>query len=142
VPGLSLELAAVHTEEQIWAKLCGFAVAAECVVVSFSRGSGAVERRWPANITLLEAEGCVRARYVLSGDGHLEFGFPSDKELASESDVLLQLVADAVELRLRSPGLLEANGPGFASTSVPEAPVAALPADPAALPGARELGVA
>jgi UDP-GlcNAc:undecaprenyl-phosphate/decaprenyl-phosphate GlcNAc-1-phosphate transferase len=138
VPGLSLELAAAQTEEQIWAKLCAFAVQAECVVVSFLVSSAAIERRWPANMTLREPEGLVRARYGLAGDGHLEFGFSGDAELASESDVLLQLVADAVELRLRHRELREASAPRPVGASVPEATLAAASAEP--LPDARELG--
>jgi hypothetical protein len=140
VPGLSLELAAAQTEEQIWAKLCAFAVDAECVVVSFLVSSGAVERRWPANMTLREPEGLVRARYALSGDGHLEFGFPSDGDMASESDVLLQLVADAIELRLRHCDQREENAPRVSAASASEAIVAGMPADAGPPPDVRELG--
>jgi UDP-GlcNAc:undecaprenyl-phosphate/decaprenyl-phosphate GlcNAc-1-phosphate transferase len=141
VPRLSLELAAAQTEEQIWAKLIAFAVDAGCVVVSLLVSSGAAPRRWPANMTLLDPEGLVRARYSLSDHGHLEFGFPSDGELASESDVLLQLVADAIELRLRRCDLSKANAPQASVASVSEAVVAGLlPADATAVPDVRELG--
>jgi UDP-GlcNAc:undecaprenyl-phosphate GlcNAc-1-phosphate transferase len=128
VPALGVELAAAQTDEQIWAKLIAFAVSAECVVVSFLVSAAALERRWPANMTQLQPEALVRARYALPGEGHLEFGFPQDGELLPESEILLQLVADTVQLALQRCEPSEAI-----ATPVGGTPTALLDAEPAAL---------
>jgi UDP-GlcNAc:undecaprenyl-phosphate GlcNAc-1-phosphate transferase len=100
VPAFTAELAAPHTEEQLWSKLCAFAERAGCAVVSFEMRLGDNPRRWPANSTEPEPERLVLARFPLAPDGRLEFGFSSELDLSPQADILLQLAADAVEAAL------------------------------------------
>jgi UDP-GlcNAc:undecaprenyl-phosphate GlcNAc-1-phosphate transferase len=100
VPAFTADLTQLSSEEQIWARLCAFATHAECAFVICETRPGSGERRWPANMTELWPERLVLARYNLASGGRLEFGFPSDLELSPQSDILLQLAADAVDAAL------------------------------------------
>jgi UDP-GlcNAc:undecaprenyl-phosphate GlcNAc-1-phosphate transferase len=98
VPAFTADVAAAHTEEQLWSLLCTFAERAECSMMTLEVRSAL--RRWPANTTEPEPERVVLARFPITLHGRLEFGFGGDLDLTPQADILLQLAADAVEAAL------------------------------------------
>jgi UDP-GlcNAc:undecaprenyl-phosphate GlcNAc-1-phosphate transferase len=100
VPRLTLEIAQLDSEDQIWTRLVQFAAAAGCAVMYFEGKAPGTERHWPANPAPAEAKGLIFARFGLAPAGSLEFGFECGEDMSPQSDILLQLVADAVEAAL------------------------------------------
>ncbi|HTV17082.1 MAG TPA: MraY family glycosyltransferase, partial [Polyangiaceae bacterium] len=107
VPAFTADVAALGSEEQLWARLVELAAAAGCAVMYLEGlqprdGTAAAgERHWPADPASEEAGGLIYARFTLAPSGSLEFGFRSGEEMSAQADILLQLVADAVEAALR-----------------------------------------
>jgi UDP-GlcNAc:undecaprenyl-phosphate GlcNAc-1-phosphate transferase len=100
VPSFTADVAKLAHEEHVWSRLVEFAAAAGCAVVYLEGEAAGSDRHWPANTAAAEAEGLIFARFALAPTGSLEFGFPSGEEMSPQSDILLQLVADAVEAAL------------------------------------------
>jgi hypothetical protein len=100
VPSFTADVAKLADEARVWSRLVDFAAAAGCAVLYLEGQAAGSDRRWPADTASAEAEGLIFAKFMLSPAGSLEFGFPSGEEMSPQSDILLQLVADAVEAAL------------------------------------------
>lgn len=96
VPGFTADVAQLGGEEQVWARLLDFATAAGCAVLYLDGTGAGSERRWPVDAASVEAEGLSYAQFSLAPVGSLELGFRGEA-LSPQADILLQLVADAVE---------------------------------------------
>jgi UDP-GlcNAc:undecaprenyl-phosphate GlcNAc-1-phosphate transferase len=100
VPIFTADVERLADGEHVWSRLVEFAAAAGCAVVYLEGKAPGSDRHWPADTASAEAEGLIFARFALAPAGSLEFGFPAGEEMSPQSDILLQLVADAVEATL------------------------------------------
>jgi UDP-GlcNAc:undecaprenyl-phosphate/decaprenyl-phosphate GlcNAc-1-phosphate transferase len=99
VPPFTADLTRVTTEGELWSRLVTFAAGAGCAGMYLETGAGSV-RPWPANTTEPETQGLIISRFPLQPTGYVEFRFSSDEPLLAQSDILLQLAADAVDATL------------------------------------------
>jgi UDP-GlcNAc:undecaprenyl-phosphate GlcNAc-1-phosphate transferase len=131
VPGLSVTFAVIRSREDLLRMLESFADEAELCYVEVLRVTGREEQtlhRWQAASATGRCEGqLVSARFPVrhaEGGIELKFGWRSElNEVCSQSDILLQIVADMVDGRLLwqpvSEGV-EATTPLVAATPVME----------------------
>jgi len=105
VPRAAAEIAAAQTEEQLWSTLLTFAAGASLETLELKSKVDLASRRWDAELGDPGSRTLVSCRFPLTGEEcFVEFGWMSDSDVVSrESDILLQLVADSVEIALRNP---------------------------------------
>jgi UDP-GlcNAc:undecaprenyl-phosphate GlcNAc-1-phosphate transferase len=117
VPPFTADLARATTEGELWSRLVSFAAGAECAVMNLEARAGGL-RRWPAADADADADGLIISRFPLQPSGYVEFRFRSSEPLSAQSDILLQLVADAVDATLLRVLVPEAAVPEAASTLI------------------------